>query len=89
MSLPEIEKYGDEPLGDSPGYDKQNHFTTQVQAVQGSLDDAKRTRRELKPRHVQMMAISGAIGTGLFASTTSQLSSVHSADSHRSVAGQP
>jgi amino acid permease len=69
MSPPENEKCGDEPLGDSPGNDKQDGFTTQVQAVQTSPDEAKRTRRELKPRHVQMMAISGAIGTGLFAST--------------------
>jgi amino acid permease len=70
MSSPENEKYGDEPLGDLPGDDKQNNSTTtQVLAVQGSPDDAKKTRRELKPRHVQMMAISGAIGTGLFAST--------------------
>lgn len=28
--------------------------------------EAKETIRALKPRHIQIMAISGAIGTGLF-----------------------
>ena len=28
--------------------------------------DVKQTKRDLKPRHIQLIAISGAIGTGLF-----------------------
>lgn len=34
----------------------------------GLLVERKDTHRGLKPRHVQLIAISGAIGTGLFAS---------------------
>jgi len=29
----------------------------------------KQTKRHLRPRHIQLIAISGAIGTGLFVST--------------------
>lgn len=32
----------------------------------GRADGAKRTMRHLRPRHIQLMAFSGAIGTGLF-----------------------
>lgn len=33
--------------------------------------ERKQTHRQLKPRHVQLIAISGAIGTGLFVSAFS------------------
>lgn len=33
----------------------------------------KQTRRHLKPRHIQLMAFSGAIGTGLFVGTGTAL----------------
>jgi amino acid permease len=33
--------------------------------------DPKQTKRHLLPRHIQLIAISGAIGTGLFVSTWS------------------
>lgn len=32
----------------------------------------KQTKRHLLPRHIQLIAISGAIGTGLFVSTFSK-----------------
>jgi amino acid permease len=35
--------------------------------------ERKQTHRQLKPRHVQLIAISGAIGTGLFVCALSPL----------------
>ena len=35
------------------------------EAGMARLAEAKQTQRHLRPRHIQLMALSGAIGTGL------------------------
>lgn len=42
---------------------------TETFAGDYEVGEIKRTHRSLKPRHVQLIAISGAIGTGLFIGT--------------------
>lgn len=54
-------------------YEKNDVVGSQVVSASDNVEiefggETKQTHRLLKPRHVQLIAISGAIGTGLFVS---------------------
>lgn len=44
------------------------HDSASAQGAPVITIDNKQTKRHLRPRHIQLIAISGAIGTGLFVS---------------------
>lgn len=44
------------------------------QSIQVNPFNVKQTKRHLLPRHIQLIAISGAIGTGLFVSVSDRSS---------------
>lgn len=73
--IPSVEKHGDDlshgkSQADGYGLSKTGSVAVgDIHVVTGH----KQTKRSLHPRHIQMMAFSGAIGTGLFVGSGSAL----------------
>jgi amino acid permease len=56
------------PIESEKAYAVDSSIVTSGSDVEYSGGEIKQTHRGLKPRHVTMIGISGAIGTGLFVS---------------------
>lgn len=67
----------DREIEDGPGPEKYDSDLNELDAVD-SIGDEKygQTTRGLKSRHIQLIAIGGCIGTGLFVGTGATLSTV-------------
>lgn len=62
-------------VGTEPTMDIDEHRNgSEIGAVLGNTAGTKKTMRNLRPRHIQLMAFSGAIGTGLFVGSGAALS---------------
>jgi yeast amino acid transporter len=63
--------YDSSPQDASPAYDRRKSSVVDQRVLEGELFDNRfeSTKRGLKSRHAQMIAIGGTMGTGLFVST--------------------